>query len=119
MKKILIVDDDKLIRWSLKEIFAQEGYEVDTVATIQDALKRVINNKYNLVFADIEISKENGIKMIKKIHEIQPPARIIILSAYPKEHIESLLSGKNIFSIIEKPFQAEKIKDIARDALNI
>jgi len=56
--------------------------------------------------------------VIKKIHEIHPSAKIIILSAYAKHQIEPLLGTVNIFSIIEKPFRSEQIKAIAKKALD-
>lgn len=119
MNKILVVDDDKLIRWSLKEIFIQEGYEVDIVATAKDALSHVTNNTYNLIFADIDINEENGINMLRKIRKIQPSTKIVTLSTYPKHQIEPTLDPLNIFSIVEKPFQAEQIKAIAKKAIDL
>ncbi len=118
MTKVLVVDDDKLIRWSLKEIFSQEGYKVDTASTAKDALKEVINNSYDLIFADLEINEENAVEMLKKTKEIQPQTKIIILSALSKDQIEPQLGNLNIFLIIEKPFKSEHIKSVAKEALD-
>ncbi len=115
--KILVVDDDKLIRWSLKEIFSQEGYVVDAVATAKDALKQAKNITYELIFSDLEISDESGIKMLRKARTFQPDAKIIILSALTKQQIEPKLGNLSIFSIIEKPFRSEQIKTIVIEAL--
>jgi len=114
--KILVVDDDKLIRWSLKEILSQEGCEVDTVATAAEALTEVENANYNLIFCDIDIEDENGIEMLKKLKRIQSEAKIIILSAHSRSHIEPQLGNLSILSIIEKPFQSEQIRDVVKDA---
>ena len=116
--KILVVDDDKLIRWSLKEIFSQEGYTVDTVATAKDALKQAKNITYELIFSDLEINDENGIEMLRKARAFQPEAKIIILSALTKQQIEPKLDSLSIFSIIEKPFKSEQIKTIVKEALD-
>lgn len=115
--KILVVDDDKLIRWSLKEIFSQEGYVVDAVATAKDALKQAKNITYELIFSDLEISDESGIEMLRKARTFQPDAKIIILSALTKPQIEPKLGNLSIFSIIEKPFRSEQIKTIVIEAL--
>lgn len=117
MAKMLVIDDDKLIRWSLKEIFSQEGYKVDTASTAKDALKQVTNNPYDLIFADLEINEDNAFEMLNKIKEIQPQTKIIILSALSKDQIGPQLGNLNIFSIIEKPFKSEQIKSIAKEAL--
>ena len=113
--RILIVDDDKLIRWSLKEILSQEGHEVDAVATATDALTQVENSNYNLIFCDIDIENENGIDMLKKLLIVQPEAKTIILSAHSKNQIEPQLGNLKILSIIEKPFQSEQIRGIVKD----
>jgi DNA-binding NtrC family response regulator len=115
--KILVVDDDKLIRWSLKEILSQEGCEVDAVATATEALIQVENTNYNLCFADIDIEEENGIEMLKKLKVIRPEAKIIILSAHTRNKIEPQLGSLCILSIIEKPFQSEQIRNIIKDVL--
>ena len=116
--KILVVDDDKLIRWSLKEIFTQEGYKVDTVATAEDALNQAGRIPYNLIVTDMEICKENCIEMLNKIKGFQPETKIIILSALTRNQIEPKLGSLRIFSIIEKPFHSEQMKAIAKEALN-
>jgi DNA-binding NtrC family response regulator len=117
--KILVVDDDKLIRWSLKEILSQEGYVVDAVATAMDALKQAKNVTYELIFSDLEINDENGIEMLRKSRVFQPEAKIIIISALTKQQIEPKLGSLSIFSIIEKPFRSEQIKTIVKEALGL
>jgi DNA-binding NtrC family response regulator len=116
--KILIVDDDKLIRWSLKEIFIQEGYDADAEASTAEALGRVKNEPFDLIVADLEINEQDGIEMLKRIRALQPAAQMIILSAHPKKKIESLLGGFPVNSIVEKPFQSDQIRVIARNALD-
>ncbi len=115
--RILVVDDDKLIRWSLKEILSQEGLEVDAVATATEALTQIENTAYNLIFCDIDIEDENGIEMLKKILLVQPEAKTIILSAHSRNHIEPQLGNLKILSIIEKPFQSEQIRGIVKDII--
>ena len=119
MIKILVIDDDKLIRWSLTQIFSQEGYTVKAVATAKEALKQISNISYHLIITDLEISEERGIGILKKIKEFQPTAKNIILSAFARNQVESMLGDLTVSSVIEKPFQSEQIKSIARDALAI
>ncbi len=115
--KILVVDDDKLIRWSLKELFAQEGYEVKAVATTKEALEQAEDKSYDLIFTDLEIKDENSTEMLRKMTSFLPEAKIIILSALTRQQMESQIGDLNIFSIIEKPFRSEQIKSIVKEAL--
>ena len=118
LAKLLIVDDDKLIRWSLKEIFIQEGYDVNAEASTAEALGRAKNEAYDLIVADVEINEQDGIEMLKKIKALQPATQMIILSAHTKKEIESLLGSFPINSIVEKPFRSDQIRLIARKVLD-
>lgn len=119
MTNILIIDDDKLIRWSLKEIFAQEGFRVDTAESSAEALRLVETNSYHLVLADFEVDDENGGEMLRKIQAIRPRIKVIILSALPRQQIEPQLSGVTYHSILEKPFRSDEIKSTVGEALDL
>jgi DNA-binding NtrC family response regulator len=115
--KILVIDDEKLIRWSLKEILSQEGYEVDTIDSAGEAINLARDIPYNLIIADLEIHDENGIEMLKKIREFRPGVITIILSARPKLQIKPEFGDLQVFAIIEKPFKSEQLLSIAKEAL--
>ena len=117
MNKILVADDDKLIRWTLKEIFSRVGYEVDTVASSLEAIQQAENGLYSLIFTDFEIDDENCLQTIRKVKSFQPHAKVIILSALSRQNIESQLEGMDIFAIIEKPFHSDKILEITKEAI--
>jgi DNA-binding NtrC family response regulator len=115
--RILIIDDDKLIRWSLKEIFSEKGHKVDTAAAPDEALGLAAETQYNLIFADLELNEADGIEMLKKINDVQPEAKIIILSAMPVNQVETQLAGLAVFAVVEKPFDSDKIRDLAVKAM--
>ena len=115
--KILVADDDKLIRWSLKEIFSLEGYSVDTAASSLEAVQQTEKEVYSLILADIEMDEENGISTIVKMKTQQPGTKIVILTALPSQQVKSQLDGINIFAVLEKPFKPEDILVIVKKAL--
>ena len=117
MKKILIFEDDKLVRWTLREILSREGYSVKEVVSSEEALKSAAETKYDLIIADFEINQGNSADVLKSIKKLQPSISIIILSARSKMEIEKLLINLNIFGIVEKPFHGEQIKALAKKAL--
>jgi len=116
--KILVIDDDKLIRWSLKEILAQEGYDVDTIDTAREAINLARDIPFHLIIADLEIQDENGIEMLKKIKEFRPEVTTIILSAHPEQKIQPEFGDLQVFATIEKPFKSEHLLSIAKEALD-
>jgi DNA-binding NtrC family response regulator len=116
--KILVIDDEKLIRWSLKEILTEAGYEVDTIDTAGEAIKLARDVPYDLLIADLEIQEENGIEMLKKIKAFRPEVKTIILSAHPKQKIQPEFGDLQVLATIEKPFKSEQLLSIAKEALD-
>lgn len=115
MAKILIVTENKLIRWSLKEILAKEGFLTDVALTTRDYQAKIANHSYNLIIVDAEAWKTDNI--LEQIDEISPSVNIIILSTFANEQKEAFLNRPNVFSVIEKPFSVGQIKDAALAAL--
>ncbi len=119
MSKILVIDNDKLTRWSLNELFSQEGYGVDTVATVEGAISLMRETSYDLICADPEINRDNAVEMLDTINQFQPGAKIIILSTLSGNQTDHYLKTLRVFSIIEKPFKSDHMKSVAREALEL
>lgn len=114
MLKALIIDDDKLIRWSLKEIFTQDGHQVDEACNQEEALNHARGTAYDVVFADFELEDSDAAEMLKSLNIIRPEAVVIILSALPSGQIEPRLQGIEVLRIVEKPFEPEQIRSILK-----
>jgi DNA-binding NtrC family response regulator len=114
MLKVLVIDDDKLIRWSLREILTQDGHHVDAVSSISDAFSQAEKYSYELIFADFEIEDENCIDMLKKLQKAHPDTQIIILSAQSQKQIEPQIEGISVRAIIEKPFDSGQIRALSQ-----
>ena len=114
MLKVLVIDDDKLIRWSLKEILSQDGHHVDVVSNMTEAFSQSKKSSYHLVFADFEIEDENCIDMLKELNKSYPETQIIILSAQSQKQIEAQIAGISIHAVIEKPFDSGQIRALSQ-----
>jgi DNA-binding NtrC family response regulator len=116
MLRVLVVDDDKLIRWSLQEIFLQAGHKVETASHPQDALAKAGSSQYDLIFTDFEIEKSSAVPMLKTLHQLQPAAKLVVLSGSSVNQIESELAGLPVFRIIAKPFETKDIRGLVKEA---
>jgi DNA-binding NtrC family response regulator len=114
MLRVLVIDDDKLIQWSLKEILVQEGHHVDVASNIKDAYSQAEQAPYHMIFADFEIEDENCIDVLKKLQASHPETQIIILSAQSQKQVEPQIEGISVFAIIEKPFDSEQIRALSQ-----
>lgn len=117
MIRILILDDEKLIRWSLDKILAQDGYAVDTAASTQEALALVAKADYDLVLTDLEICGDQARPFFTELISRQPRARVVTLTALGREEAEKILDGLGTHAVIEKPFTARTIRSIVEGAI--
>jgi len=113
----MILDDEKLIRWSLNHIFQQEGYEVDSAATVEEAARLTRSQTYGLILADLEVCGDQAKVFFSDFVHIQKGAKIIIITAVPKDQAERQLGELKAERIMEKPFDSEDILAAVEAAL--
>lgn len=82
MSKILVIDDEKSIRNSMKEILSFEGYEVIATDNGLEGLVALKTEKPEAVFCDIKMPKMEGIEVLERIKEINPSIPVIMISEF-------------------------------------
>jgi len=80
--RILIVDDEKAIRESLQMFLLEEGFATDNASNGMEALKKIENNKYDLVITDLKMPELGGIELLEKATNISPDTFFIVMTAY-------------------------------------
>ena len=108
--KILIIDDERFIRNSLKEILGDEGYDVDTALSAEEALSMDIK-QYSLILLDVMMGKTSGFQMAKLLKQDEQTAKvpIIFLTARNSENdaVTGLTLGADDY--IAKPFSLREV----------
>src|SRR5436309_14158501 len=80
--RILIVDDEMVIRESLGAWFRDEGYEVDVADSAKAALESLARQSWDVFIVDIKMPGIDGLELQRKLLEIQPDATVIVMTAY-------------------------------------
>jgi PAS domain S-box-containing protein len=117
--RILVVDDEKVIRDFVKRVLAGEGYEVETVNNAGDALKKIEGKRYNLVLIDIKMPGMDGVELYKRIQKIAKSLarRVVFITGdIMGADTEKFLSGTKV-AHLDKPFNAEQLRREVRRAL--
>lgn len=119
MKKILIVDDNEFLRFTLTELIEDSGLECKAVGDGLTALSEVKKNIYGLVILDLRLPVMNGLEILKKIKEINILIPVIMLSAYGdiKSVVETIKNGAHDF--ITKPFDNEAMIILIKKTLEL
>jgi two-component system, response regulator, stage 0 sporulation protein F len=118
-EKILIVDDQFGIRILLNEVLQKEGYKTFQAANGVQALE--ITKKYSpdLVLLDMKIPGMDGIEILKRMKEIDPEIRVIIMTAYGE--LDMIQEAKDLGAITHfaKPFDIDDIRSAVRENMPI
>lgn len=116
-EKVLVVDDEKLIRWSLKENLGKAGYEVVEAEKGNDALKVFSESLPDLVLLDVNLPDISGIEVLRTIKTIDKDVPIIIITAFGniQTAVDAMKFGA--YDFIEKPFEIKKLNIVMEKAL--
>ncbi len=107
--KILVIDDERAIRNTLKEILGDEGYEVDVAEDGAAALAMVRKEKYGVIFCDIKMPGMDGLEVLAKLTEMGTDAAIVMISGHGDiaTAVECIKDGA--FDFIEKPLDLNRL----------
>jgi DNA-binding NtrC family response regulator len=114
--KILIADDEYLIRWSLGQALSQQGYEVFSVEDGKKAIEAVNTQHFDFIITDLIMPESDGWEVLKMTRQAQPPPRVIIITAHGEEDTERIAKEKGAWAYVEKPYIIEKIKEMLKEA---
>jgi len=113
---ILIVDDDEVIRDTLKELLS-EHYVCKTAGTADDAFARLAEKPYDLVLTDISMPGISGLELLGRVLELYPKMPVIVVSGISdQEHVQGLIK-LGAFDFLLKPFRLEVVEKSVRRAL--
>ncbi|HVR73615.1 MAG TPA: sigma-54 dependent transcriptional regulator [Planctomycetota bacterium] len=107
--KILIVDDEKLICWSLQEFLQEQGYSVTAVEHGKAALKALEGEQFDAMLLDFNLPELDGLQVLEKVRGIDPDLPVVMITSHSSiEHaVTAIKAGANDY--LSKPFRNEEI----------
>jgi len=115
--RILIVDDETLIRWALRKELEREGYEVFEAGTAKDALEIFLRDIPELVILDVKLPDDSGMNLLRKIKESDAFCDVIVITAFGNVSNAVEAMKLNAIDYITKPFDIEEVKIVVKKAL--
>jgi len=115
--RILIVDDEQLVRWSLNERLTAAGYDVFEAGLAADALERIGSADIDLVLLDFKLPDGDGLSVLKKIKEASPEIQVILMTGYSS--IETAVEAMKLgaYHYVNKPFNLDEVEMLVQKAL--
>jgi two-component system, NtrC family, response regulator PilR len=114
---LLIVDDEASLRDFLSIVFEEEGWRVETAASVAEARAAVAKNEPDLVLCDLMLPDGSGIDLLRDVKAATPSIAVVMITAHTstKSAVEALKAGA--FDYIAKPFDIDELKIIVRNAV--
>src|ERR1035437_3772077 len=118
MSKILVIDDERAIRNTLKEVLEYEKHEVDLAEDGPKGLEMFSSNSYDIVLCDIKMAKMDGIEVLENISENSSDTQVIMISGHGNidTAVESIKKGA--YDFLEKPLDLNRLLITIRNAMD-
>jgi len=117
MAKILVIDDERSIRNTLKEVLEYENHEIDAAVDGPEGIEMFGKGKYELVLCDIKMPNMDGIEVLEKLVEMPGNAPIVMISGHGNIDTAVEAIKKGAFDYIEKPLDLNRLLVTIRNAL--
>ncbi|MEN8119073.1 MAG: sigma-54 dependent transcriptional regulator [Bacteroidota bacterium] len=117
MAKILVIDDEKPIRNTLKEILEYEDHKVEIASDGFEGLEKAKENKYDIILCDIKMPNMDGIEVLEKLEEVSPDVPVVMISGHGSVETAVEALKKGAYDFIEKPLELNRLLVTIRNAL--
>jgi two-component system response regulator (stage 0 sporulation protein F) len=115
-KKVLVVDDEKGIRFLLSEVLLNQGFEVSLAEDGQESLDKLEKDHFDLVVTDINMPRLDGIAMLKSMKRSGRSEKVIIMTGDPSDQRLSDTEMPNVVTRLLKPFGIENFLSVVLSA---
>lgn len=115
--RIVVIDDEESIRYSFNTFLVNEGYQVWCAATLKKGLDLITTHFPDIVFTDIILGDENGLKILKKVNELQLHSPVIMITGQPSIDTASDAVRLGAYDYMVKPIVKDSLLRVARSAL--
>jgi len=117
LHKVLVVDDDPVVGKSFNRVLSQKGYVVITAANAQEALSKVQEGEYDVVYTDIKMPGMSGIELAERLRVERPWTPVVIVTGYGSQANQDRAEAAGVSSFLQKPLSPEMIEGSLTKAL--
>lgn len=110
MKKILVVDDERIVGDTLQKIIEKFGYACKTANSGLDAAKKIDQERFDVIITDIVMPKMGGMELLRKIKEDHPDIDVLMMTGYGTEYTFTEVIKEGATDFISKPFHNDEIE---------
>jgi len=117
VKPILVVEDEAIMRESLRDWLTDGGYQVETAEEGEEALKTMAEQDFGVVILDLRLPGKDGIEVLREAREKSPQLKGIIITAYPSVQTAVQAMKEGAIEYLPKPFDLNELEKLVRNTL--
>lgn len=116
--RILLVDDDPVIRESYRRLLGEHTLRIDEARTGREALDRLDEREYQLMLLDLKIPNPGGLTLLRHVRQQHPKTQVIVVTGYATiENVKECIQ-LGVLEYLQKPPQPERLKELVVSALS-
>ena len=116
-RKLLVVDDEESICFSMSEYFSQHGFKVDTAREMEEAEGLLKKTEYKVIIQDLRLGAArhpDGIDIIRMVHQRNPDTRIVVLTSYGSPEVEAEARSAGADAFLRKPKPLSQVAQVVQ-----
>ena len=115
--RILVVEDETLIRWSITEMLTQEGHTVMEAASAAAAIKSLeAEDDIDVVLLDYRLPDSNDLGLLASVRRLQPRSAVVMMTAYGTPEVTEGALALGAYRVLGKPFDMQAIESVVVEA---
>jgi DNA-binding NtrC family response regulator len=117
-KPILIVDDEPIVRESIRDWLKDAGYQVATAETGEEALEMMQKQDFSVVVLDVRLPGKTGLRVLREVKALKPHIKSIVITAYPATELAAEAKELGAIDYLIKPIAPDDLEKLIRETLS-
>lgn len=116
-RKILLVEDEAVVRESVRDWLIEDGYDVEVAESGEEALERIKREEFGVIVLDLRLPGIDGLQVFEEAKGLKPETKGVIITAYPSKETVEKAKRLGLLDYLPKPFKVEDLERIVGGAL--
>jgi DNA-binding response OmpR family regulator len=116
-RKILLVEDEAVVRDSVRDWLIEDGYEVDVAEDGQQALEKIKKEEFGVIVLDLKLPGIDGLQVFEQAKKLKSGTKGVIITAYPSQETRKKAQRLGLLDYLAKPFKVEDLEKTIKGAL--
>ncbi|MDX1763800.1 MAG: response regulator [bacterium] len=114
---LLVVDDEKLVRWTIEQCLKKEAFRVLAASNAKEALEKLREEAVDVIITDLVMPEGSGMELVRHAKALRPEPKIIMMTAYGSLLDKDEARKAGVSHFIDKPFLITEVKDAVSQVL--